>query len=75
MKETTQNLKIYQEEVKQRHVSHWDWDYMTTSDIDSTIELTGMDKGTEKKAASYFETIWRLLRMGLRSTSSVERIR
>ncbi len=27
-------LKIYQEEVKLRHTSHWNWDYMSREELD-----------------------------------------
>jgi len=75
MKKATQKLKVYQEEVKQRHVSHWDWDYMTTSDIDSMIDLDDTASRKERKKASCFEIIFRMLCTGFRSISSVERSR
>ena len=30
-------LKIYQEAIKQQHVSHWDFDYMTSAQIESAV--------------------------------------
>ena len=28
-------LKIHSEPVKSQHVSHWDWDYMTSEEIEA----------------------------------------
>ena len=30
-------LKIYLDEAKERHTSHWDWDYMARSEIEASL--------------------------------------
>lgn len=30
-------MKLYQEEAKTRHTSHWDWDYMTTAEFNTLM--------------------------------------
>ena len=72
MNKPTQKLKIYQEEAKQRHVTHWDWDYMTTSDIDSMIEPTDIGNRTKGRKESCFGKIFHVLSSRLPSTSSAE---
>ena len=72
MNKATQQLKIYQEEVKQRHVSHWDWDYMTTFDIESMIELTDIGNRTNARKTSCFGRIVHVLSARLPSPSSAE---
>lgn len=31
------NLKIYREDVKERHTTHWDLDYMKTADLEVAV--------------------------------------
>ena len=31
-------LKIFQDEIKQQHTSHWDLDYMTSAQIEAALE-------------------------------------
>lgn len=38
---------IHTEEAKQRQVSHWDLDYMTTAEIDAALKADTKDKSTE----------------------------
>lgn len=40
-------FKIYQEEVKERHTSHWDWDYLSTEEIEAL-----MDEQRQREAAT-----------------------
>jgi len=32
------NWKIYKEDIKAEHTSHWDWDYLTHAQIDALIK-------------------------------------
>lgn len=38
MEPEKKNLKIFKEEVKIQHTSHWDWDYLTHAQIDSILK-------------------------------------
>ncbi len=40
-------FKIYQDEVKERHTSHWDWDYLSTEEIEAL-----MDEQRQREAAA-----------------------
>lgn len=31
-------FKIYHDEVKDRHTSHWDWDYLSTEEIEALLD-------------------------------------
>lgn len=31
-------LKIYKEDIKIQHTSHWDWDYLTHAQIDAILK-------------------------------------
>jgi hypothetical protein len=31
-------FKVYQDEVKTRHTSHWDWDYLSTEEIEALLD-------------------------------------
>ena len=31
-------LKIYKEDIKIQHTSHWDWDYLTHAQIDAMLK-------------------------------------
>ena len=35
-------LRIYQEDVKTRHTSHWDWDYFTWEEIEQRLKEAGV---------------------------------
>lgn len=40
-------FKIYQDEIKTRHTSHWDWDYLSTEELEAL-----MDEQREREAAA-----------------------
>ena len=50
-------FKIYQEDAKQRQVSHWDWDYMTTSEIDLQMGETERYAGVGRIVKSCIKRI------------------
>ena len=37
MKRLPKQFKIYRDPVKERHTSHWDWDWMTTAEIEAEM--------------------------------------
>jgi hypothetical protein len=37
MNQTAKKTRVYAEDVKTQHTTHWDWDYMTQAQIDQMI--------------------------------------
>lgn len=38
MEPDKKNLKVFKEDVKMQHTSHWDWDYLTHAQIDAILK-------------------------------------
>ena len=38
MTRPTRKFKIYQEEAKTQQTSHWDWDYMSTAELEALMQ-------------------------------------
>lgn len=38
MEPDKKNLKVFKEDVKMQHTSHWDWDYLTHAQIDAMLK-------------------------------------
>ena len=56
-----QRFKIYRDQVKERHTSHWDWDYLSRSELNTMLyEETG-DKVVSRRKESLFTEIVRWL--------------
>ena len=66
MKRHLKKLKIYREEAKDRHVRHWDWDYMTTREIDAVIRQAAEHPCKEKNKDSCVTRILSLLSLPLK---------
>lgn len=46
-------FKVYQEEAKTRQTSHWDWDYMSTEEIEA---LMAEQRDRDREAAARAES-------------------
>lgn len=42
-------LKIYQDELKLRYTSHWDWDYMTNEELEALAERERKRREAEQR--------------------------
>lgn len=47
MNQRNRRFKIYREKAKDRHVSHWDWDYVSTAEVENAYAKA--KSGNEKK--------------------------
>jgi hypothetical protein len=70
MKRHPEKLKIYREEAKDRHVSHWDWDYMTTAEIDAVMRQAAEHPCKDKNNNSFVTRILSLLPLPLQKRKS-----
>ncbi len=59
-------LKIYQEEVKSRHTSHWDWDYLPTQELEAAVKegdsLQHEKRNDRSKFTRLLASLWKWLR-------------
>jgi hypothetical protein len=59
MEPEKKNLKVFKEDVKIQHTSHWDWDYLTHAQIDAILKSAQSEtESGETAAASRRVRIW-----------------
>ena len=51
---TIGKLKIYKEEAKDRLTSHWDWDCMTTKELEAALLAEAHQSGDDQKTQQGF---------------------
>jgi hypothetical protein len=66
--------KIYQEQVKTRQTSHWDWDCMTSAQIDDAVRAS-RDTANRLPSSSIFSLaqLWQKLRRWLSRSGAADK--
>lgn len=50
MEPEKKNLKVFKEDAKIQHTSHWDWDYLTHAQIDAILKNAQSETDTAEPA-------------------------
>jgi hypothetical protein len=64
--EGPKGFRVYEEEAKTRRTTHWDWDYLSSEEIDALAEDAGGggDRGTGRGAFRRFAA-WGAVAVGI----------
>jgi len=56
--EQKRKFRVYLDEAKERQTTHWDWDCMTTAEIDALMQANRSQSSTPARRASVPGGFW-----------------